>query len=246
MDHHRARKPLDQSAVSPRRGFTLIELLVVVSIIAILAALLIPAISMARQSAIKVQCLSNLRQMGMASQGYAMDNDGFVQSFSQTNSNGKEKLWFVLLAPYASEQDVNWDPSVNRNSVIWGCKAYAQQPGNVNWKPGYGQNLNPQWEEWGGDWSTHRIPFRNSAWHGGPKPDNYHWRFEDIRFATKRCLIGDADEKFFRSYDDNNSSVAKDRHPGDKVNILYYDLHVDTRPWKEAVFTYRNPAKIEE
>ncbi len=58
-----------------RRGFTLLELLVVISIIAILAALLMPVFMQARESARKSTCLSNLRQLGMAVAAYSADWD---------------------------------------------------------------------------------------------------------------------------------------------------------------------------
>ncbi len=63
-------------AQRPSAGFTLIELLVVISIIAILAGLLIPAIGIARTSARNTQCLSNLRQVGIAVLAYQADEGG--------------------------------------------------------------------------------------------------------------------------------------------------------------------------
>lgn len=111
---------------SKLRGFTLIELLVCIAIIAILAAILIPAISRVRSSANSVKCVSNLRQVGVSMHMFVTENKGLLpQPLDNILPDIDEPVsWMIVLNEYMELRF----PDVNEDTYLLCPEAHATYP----------------------------------------------------------------------------------------------------------------------
>jgi prepilin-type processing-associated H-X9-DG protein len=189
----------------------LIELLVVVAIIAILAALLLPALSRAKEKARATQCLGQLRQLGLAVGFYADENmDEFPRSQHSAFTHG-QKTWGRALAPYLGATDTTW---TNLLTGIYHCPTDKR---TTPWS--YGMNV---YFELG---PTDDYPGRPQTWHRMtqvPKPT------ATILFAENASAADHIMPNFWFGPLDLGD-LASERH-SQRANYAFVDGHSQALP----------------
>lgn len=205
------------------RGFTLVELLVVVAVIALLMGLLLPALGRARQSAIDLQCVNNLRSLGVAYQLYNNDNEKpyFLDISRRPNPNGPfiKERWRAIpaLKTYLEEDKQAFICPLAKGSLsvidpvtLEALEEGAIQPAkdlNADSKYSYFDDyVNEYWVADYGYETQPGRPYNKSGVSGLP--------FNQVKHLDSVVLMADAVD-------------WNPRHRG-KINLLYVDLKIET------------------
>ncbi|MFH0797186.1 MAG: DUF1559 domain-containing protein [Candidatus Omnitrophota bacterium] len=187
-----------------KNGFTLIELLVVIAIIALLAAMLLPALNQAREKGRQTKCLNNLKQIGLAMILYTEDYDDYLPPVSPVGG----QCWAHLLAPYVNVATVS---AATKSGTVWQCPSRGDYPGYYGWKIHYMKNV------YIGD-------FGNICW--APAV----WKLSQLKNPTEVLFAADSRKRPSPEYGEispwNSLQTAlADYHTGG-ANLLFCDGHV--------------------
>ena len=202
------------------KGFTLIELLVVIAIIAILAAMLLPALNKAKSVAKQITCLNNLKQFGTAASFY-LDDYQYAMAYSVPITPTLDKIWYTLIKEYLpSENTVIGSVGATRNDKFACPSVYYKDTiaGNP-WTSGV---------EWGNN-GTIGI---NSSYFSKTNLTNGTLKNPKVKFPDRLFNFGDCHGIAVSPATISAPPIAGEfrRWPGHNgFNIVYYDGHADLR-----------------
>lgn len=218
-----------------RSGFTLIEMLVVFGVIAVLAALVVPAVQRSLQSSKTAKCVGNLKGIGAGLHAYIADNNGeFPLCASLPNTFYRKKtFWFDALNPYMGHPEYAADrmlPFPAPDAVGTEFPLAWQQCPAKNVKPLQRQNVGYGWNlsNFGSDYSGELE---------NPGKTGYGSRLSQVSQPSKTIIIGDSkdagvraanvhEDRYIFDYGAEKKVPYPERHGGGG-NYLFVDGHVD-------------------
>ena len=121
-------------------GFTLIELLVVIAIIAILAAMLLPALAKSKDKEVGMSCMNNVKQMGLALTLYEQDTGQVPRCWPAFPTAHGNKLWYYMIQPYLGKTVKDFGMGV------FICPGTSKRKRTNDWKDVYNYAMNSKFQ----------------------------------------------------------------------------------------------------